>query len=51
MLEAAATALASIVVLGAGFAFGGFMYHKFYKWLVLHKMEGAFKPGDVRYFN
>lgn len=46
MLEAAATAFASIVVLGAGFALGGYAYHKFYKWLVLHKIEGAFKPGD-----
>lgn len=46
MLESAATALATIVVLGGGFAFGGFAYHKFYKWLVLHKMEGSFKPGD-----
>jgi hypothetical protein len=46
MLEAAATALASIVVLGTGFGLGGFLYHKFYKWLVLYKMERAFKPGD-----
>ena len=46
MLEAAATAFASIVVLGAGFALGGYAYHKFYKWVVLHKIEGAFKPGD-----
>ncbi|KAI9731063.1 MAG: hypothetical protein M1818_007920 [Claussenomyces sp. TS43310] len=46
MLESAATAFASILVLGSGFAFGGFVYHKFYKWLVLHKMERAFKPGD-----
>lgn len=46
MLESAATALATIVVLGGGFAFGGFAYHKFYKWLVLHKMEGSFEPGD-----
>lgn len=46
MLEAAATAFASIVVLGSGFAFGGFCYHKFYKWLVLRKMENAFEPGD-----
>ncbi|KAG4428154.1 hypothetical protein IFR05_016364 [Cadophora sp. M221] len=46
MIEAAATAFASIVVLGTGFGLGGYMYHKFYKWLVLHKMEGAFKPGD-----
>ncbi|PMD16728.1 hypothetical protein NA56DRAFT_309253 [Hyaloscypha hepaticicola] len=46
MLEAAATAFASIVVLGTGFGLGGFLYHKFYKWLVLYKMERAFKPGD-----
>lgn len=46
MLEAAATAFASIVVLGSGFAFGGFCYHKFYKWLVLRKMNNAFEPGD-----
>ncbi|CAG8954985.1 hypothetical protein HYFRA_00008674 [Hymenoscyphus fraxineus] len=46
MLEAAATAFASIVVLGTGFAAGGYMYHKFYKWMVLQKMEGAFRPGD-----
>jgi hypothetical protein len=46
MLEAAATAFASILVLGSGFAFGGFCYHKFYKWLVLRKMENAFEPGD-----
>ena len=78
MLEAAATAFASILVLGTGFgkqflfsfphtshillyisrnihagananpsaAFGGYAYHKFYKWIVLHKIEGAFKPGD-----
>jgi hypothetical protein len=46
MLESAATAFATIFVLGGGFAFGGFAYHKFYKWLVLHKMEGSFKPGD-----
>ncbi|KUJ14904.1 uncharacterized protein LY89DRAFT_649490 [Mollisia scopiformis] len=46
MLESAATAFASIVVLGTGFGLGGYMYHKFYKWLVLHKMEGAFEPGD-----
>lgn len=46
MLESAATAVASILVLGSGFAMGGYMYHKFYKWLVLRKMENAFKPGD-----
>ncbi|CZR57671.1 uncharacterized protein PAC_07560 [Phialocephala subalpina] len=46
MLESAATAFASILVLGTGFGLGGYFYHKFYKWLVLHKMEGAFEPGD-----
>ncbi|QSZ33433.1 hypothetical protein DSL72_005001 [Monilinia vaccinii-corymbosi] len=46
MLEAAATAFASIVVLGTGFGMGGYLYHRFYKWMVLHKMEIAFKPGD-----
>ncbi|PBP24579.1 hypothetical protein BUE80_DR004390 [Diplocarpon rosae] len=46
MIEAAATAFASIVVLGTGFGMGGYIYHRFYKWLVLHKMEGAFEPGD-----
>ncbi|KAL3419734.1 hypothetical protein PVAG01_08232 [Phlyctema vagabunda] len=46
MLDGAATALASIVVVGTGFAAGGYMYHRFYKWLVIHKMEKAFQPGD-----
>ncbi|TVY37632.1 hypothetical protein LSUB1_G006576 [Lachnellula subtilissima] len=46
MLESAATAFASIIVLGTGFGLGGYLYHKSYKWLVLHKMEGAFEPGD-----
>ncbi|PQE26485.1 ATPase domain prokaryote protein [Rutstroemia sp. NJR-2017a BBW] len=46
MLEAAATAFASVLVLGIGFGAGGYLYHRFYKWLVLHKMEIAFKPGD-----
>jgi hypothetical protein len=46
MLESAATAFASLVVLGTGFGLGGYLYHKFYKWMVLQKMEGAFKPGD-----
>jgi hypothetical protein len=46
MLEAAATAFASLVVVGTGFGVGGYFYHKFYKWLVLQKMEGAFQPGD-----
>lgn len=46
MLDAAATAFASIIVLGTGFGVGGYLYHRFYKWLVLRKIEGAFKPGD-----
>lgn len=46
MLESAATALAGILVVGTGFAAGGYLYHRFYKWLVLHKMERAFMPGD-----
>jgi hypothetical protein len=46
MVESAATALAGILVVGTGFALGGYLYHRFYKWLVLHKMERAFKPGD-----
>jgi hypothetical protein len=46
MLEAAATAFASIVVLGTGFGLGGYLYHRFYKSMVLRKMEIAFKPGD-----
>jgi hypothetical protein len=31
MLEAAATAFASIIVLETGFGLGVFLYHKFYK--------------------
>ncbi|CAD6502902.1 BgTH12-02576 [Blumeria graminis f. sp. triticale] len=46
MLEAAATTLASILVLGSGFGIGGYLYHKFYKWLVLRKIDNAFRPGD-----
>jgi hypothetical protein len=46
MLDAAATAITSMLVLGSGFAFGGCVYYKFYKWPVLHKMENAFKSGD-----
>jgi hypothetical protein len=46
MWESAATAFASILVLGIGFGLGGYGYHKFYKWLVLHKIEKAFEPGD-----
>lgn len=46
MLESAATTLASVVVLGAGFAAAGYVYHKSYKALQLKKIENAFKPGD-----
>ncbi|KAM3073931.1 hypothetical protein ACMFMG_008547 [Clarireedia jacksonii] len=46
MIDAGATAFASVLVLGIGFGVGGYCYHRFYKWLVLHKMEIAFKPGD-----
>lgn len=42
MLESAATTLASIVVLGMA----GYGYHRYYKYLVLSKMEKAFEPGD-----
>ena len=35
-------------MLGTGIVLGiaGYSYHKYYKWLVLHKMEKAFRPGD-----
>lgn len=46
MLESAATTLASVLVLGAGFAFAGYAYHKFYKYMQLSKMKNAFEPGD-----
>ncbi|KAK3937150.1 hypothetical protein QBC46DRAFT_393381 [Diplogelasinospora grovesii] len=46
MVEAAATSLASILVLGLGFGLAGYGYHKFYKYLVLEKMQKAFEPGD-----
>lgn len=46
MLEAAATSLASILVLAIGFGSAGYLYHKFYKHLVLKKMANAFEPGD-----
>ena len=42
MFESAATTLASITVLGLA----GYGYHRYYKYLVLQKMENAFKPGD-----
>ncbi|KLU90977.1 hypothetical protein MAPG_09502 [Magnaporthiopsis poae ATCC 64411] len=46
MLESAATSFASILVLALGFGGAGYGYHKFYKHLVLQKMQGAFEPGD-----
>jgi hypothetical protein len=46
MGEAAATTLASVLVLGGGFAFAGYGYHKLYKYMQLKKMENAFEPGD-----
>ncbi|KAJ4125499.1 hypothetical protein NW768_009120 [Fusarium equiseti] len=46
MGESAATTFASILVLGLGFAAAGYIYHKFYKWLVIKKMAHAFEPGD-----
>ncbi|PTU21722.1 hypothetical protein P175DRAFT_0434784 [Aspergillus ochraceoroseus IBT 24754] len=42
MFEAAATTFASIAVLGIA----GYSYHRYYKYLILDKMENAFKPGD-----
>ncbi|OJJ61128.1 hypothetical protein ASPSYDRAFT_147456 [Aspergillus sydowii CBS 593.65] len=42
MMESAATTFASIAVLGIA----GFSYHKYYKYLILQKMENAFEPGD-----
>ncbi|MCJ1412681.1 hypothetical protein MMC19_006778 [Ptychographa xylographoides] len=42
MFESAASTFASLTVL----ALAGYGYHKYYKYLVLQKMENAFKPGD-----
>ncbi|KAJ5293796.1 hypothetical protein PENANT_c002G01616 [Penicillium antarcticum] len=42
MLETAATTAASIFILGAA----GYGYHQYYKYLILDKMDNAFKPGD-----
>ncbi|KAI9809497.1 MAG: hypothetical protein M1827_006803 [Pycnora praestabilis] len=42
MFESAATTLASIAVLGLA----GYAYHRYYKYLILKKMENAFRPGD-----
>ncbi|CAN8105126.1 unnamed protein product [Discula destructiva] len=46
MLESAATSLASILVIAAGFATAAYAYHKFYKIMQLQKMSQAFEPGD-----
>lgn len=46
MLESAATTLASVVVLAAGFGLAGYVYHKSYKSLQLQKIANAFEPGD-----
>ncbi|KAK0625205.1 hypothetical protein B0T17DRAFT_532216 [Bombardia bombarda] len=46
MVEAAATSLASIVIVGAGFGIAAYVYHKSYKYIVLKKMANAFEPGD-----
>ncbi|KAJ5648388.1 hypothetical protein N7490_004760 [Penicillium lividum] len=42
MLETAATTAASIFILGVA----GYSYHRYYKYLVLDKMDNAFNPGD-----
>ncbi|KAL8758894.1 MAG: hypothetical protein Q9184_003789 [Pyrenodesmia sp. 2 TL-2023] len=42
MFESAATTVVSLTVLGLA----GYGYHRYYKYLVLQKMENAFKPGD-----
>ncbi|MCJ1313206.1 hypothetical protein MMC25_006883 [Agyrium rufum] len=42
MFESAATTFASLFVLGIA----GYGYHRYYKHLVLQKMEHAFQPGD-----
>lgn len=42
MLESAATTFTSITILGLA----GYTYHKYYKFLIVKKMENAFKPGD-----
>lgn len=46
MAEAAATTLASVLVLGIGFATAGYVYHKSYKYIQLQKIANAFEPGD-----
>ncbi|KAL9585677.1 MAG: hypothetical protein Q9212_001373 [Teloschistes hypoglaucus] len=42
MFESAATTMVSLIVLGLA----GYGYHRYYKYLVLQKMEHAFQPGD-----
>ena len=42
MFEASATTFASIVIL----ALAGYGYHRYYKHLILRKMQLAFEPGD-----
>ncbi|KAL8811634.1 MAG: hypothetical protein Q9200_001634 [Gallowayella weberi] len=42
MFESAATTMVSLFVLGLA----GYGYHRYYKYLVLKKMQNAFKPGD-----
>ncbi|EPS30185.1 hypothetical protein PDE_05135 [Penicillium oxalicum 114-2] len=42
MFETAATTAASIAILGVA----GYSYHRYYKYLILEKMDNAFKPGD-----
>lgn len=42
MLETAGTTMASILILGIA----GYSYHIYYKWLILHKIDNAFEPGD-----
>ncbi|KAF2183079.1 hypothetical protein K469DRAFT_711041 [Zopfia rhizophila CBS 207.26] len=42
MFESAATTFASITILGLV----GYSYTRYYKYLVLEKMENAFRPGD-----
>ena len=46
VFEAAATTFISIFVLGMGFGFGGYLYHKFYAWQVLRRVENAFMGRD-----
>lgn len=42
VFESAATTVVSLTVLGLA----GYGYHRYYKYLVLQKMENAFRPGD-----